>query len=273
MFDKRVDNILFNFSGMVYMQKILLALSVLGLSTGCTGGGDHNDSGHHASGNKHWSYVGMEGPSHWASLSDEFGLCESGNTQSPINIAGEHQMNLRDIEFDYSDSTDSVVVNNGHTIQVNYAAGSSALIGGKKYNLLQFHFHSPSEHQIHGKHADLVAHLVHKSDDGQLAVVAVLFDRGANNSFLSPVWKVMPTAKGEAIVPGILRVEDLLPADKGYFNYSGSLTTPPCSEGVNWNILTTHAPVSSAQVVAFAKIFPKSIRPVQNVNDRMIGVK
>ena len=253
------------------MRKTFLFLSALGIVSGCTGEGEHKAQEHHEA--KHWSYEGSGGPAHWASVSDEFGVCGAGETQSPINITGEQSMNLIDIEYHYADSLDSKVINNGHTIQVNYAAGSYAVIGGKKYNLLQFHFHSPSEHQIHGKHADLVAHLVHKSDDGKLAVVAVLFDKGDENHFLSPIWHAMPSQKGEANVASKLKINELLPANKSYFNYSGSLTTPPCSEGVNWNVLSTHVPVSAAQVSAFTHIFPKSIRPIQAINDRVIGFK
>jgi len=256
------------------MKKAILALSVLGLVAGCSGGEDHGTDGHKDGGhqNKHWDYEGGAGPAHWAEISDEFGLCGSGRQQSPINISKETEMNLQALEFHYGASTNSKVINNGHTIQVDYASGSYAVIGGKKYNLLQFHFHSPSEHQIHGKHADMVAHLVHKSDDGQLAVVAVLFERGTENSFLSPIWRVIPKHKGEEKLHRTLKMMELLPADKRYFNYAGSLTTPPCSEGVNWNILTTNVTVSKAQLEAFTHIFPKSIRPVQSVNDRLIGV-
>ena len=255
------------------MRKTLLALGVLGFVVACSSDGDHKNGHQEDHNGKHWSYEGNEGPAHWATISDEFSLCEKGKTQSPINITGEEVMNLQNLEFHYGDSPDSKVINNGHTIQVNYAAGSYAIIGGKKYNLLQFHFHSPSEHQVHGKHADLVAHLVHKSDDGQLAVVAVLFDIGVENHFLSPVWSAMPTNKGEAVVAGLLKITELLPSNKRYYNYSGSLTTPPCTEGVNWNLLTAHVSVSQAQVGAFTSIFPVSVRPIQDINDRVIGIK
>jgi len=230
------------------------------------------DDGIH--GRPHWGYSGVEGPVHWGSLAKEFSLCGSGKEQSPINIKGEQEMNLLPLEFHYRDSSHSQVVNNGHTIQVDYAQGSYAIIGGKKFELLQFHFHSPSEHKIHGKHADLVAHLVHKSAEGNLAVVAILFDRGVKSRFLDSVWRVMPRHKGKATVSGTIDITDLLPKEKKvrYFNYRGSLTTPPCSEGVNWNILLTRASVSSAQVKAFERVFPRSVRPIQALNARIIGV-
>ncbi len=232
---------------------------------------EHKKAGSHSA--PHWGYSGVDGPAHWGSLADEFALCGSGREQSPINIKDELEMNLIELEFHYGDSRRSKIINNGHTIQVNYAPGSYALIGGKKHELLQFHFHAPSEHKIHGKHADMVVHLVHKSEEGSLAVVAVLFDRGEKNRFITPIWKAMPKHKGESTVSGALSIERLLPSNKRYYNYRGSLTTPPCSEGVNWNILTTRMSVSSAQVKAFKKIFPKSVRPVQPVNQRVIGVR
>ena len=259
------------------MKKTLLAFSLAGLfvvSSGVCAADSHANNSHEdkSKGSKHWGYSGSEGPMHWGSLSDEFSVCGSGRQQSPVNVKAEQEMKLQEIEFHYRDSAHSKVINNGHTIQVNYAHGSYAVIGGKKYDLLQFHFHSPSEHKIHGKHADMVAHLVHKSEAGDLAVVAVLFVRGSQNQFISPVWRAMPKHKGEATVSDTLNINKLLPKSKRYFNYAGSLTTPPCSEGVNWNILTTYVSVSSSQVTAFKKIFPKSIRPTQPINERIIGV-
>jgi len=254
------------------MNKTLLGLSVAIAIAGCGTGGDYHagKDGHHAT---HWSYEDEGGPESWGSLKDEYKTCSTGQSQSPINITGEKDMGLKPIEFYYGKSTDSKVVNNGHTIQVNYAPGSYAVISGKKYDLLQFHFHSPSEHQVHGKHADLVVHLVHKSpDDGQLAVVGVLFDKDGENEFLKPIWRSMPAVKGDSTVAGTIDVNTVLPTDKGYFNYSGSLTTPPCSEGVNWNVLTTNVSVSDAQVAAFTSIFANSVRPIQPLNDRVIGM-
>ena len=254
------------------MNKTLLGLSVVIAIAGCGTGGDYHagKDGHHAT---HWSYEGEGGPENWGSLSDEYKTCGTGQSQSPININGEKDMGLKPIEFHYAKSTNSEVINNGHTIQVNYAPGSYAVISGKKYDFLQFHFHSPSEHQVHGEHADLVVHLVHKSpDDGQLAVVAVLFDKDGESEFLKPIWRAMPRAKGDSTVAGTIDVNTVLPTDKDYFNYSGSLTMPPCSEGVNWNVLATHVSVSDAQVAAFTSMFANNIRPIQPLNDRVIGM-
>ena len=255
------------------MKKLLLVLSILLVS--CSADDEHQGAGHDGDGAhqaKHWGYKGDAGPMHWVDIASEFSTCGKGKAQSPIDITGEEEMNLMGLEFHYGSSRDSKVINNGHTIQVNYAPGSYAVIGGKKYDLLQFHFHSPSEHQVHGKHADMVAHLVHKSDDGKLAVVAVLFDKGTENHLLTPIWHAMPKHKGEAVVSEPLDINQLI-SDKSYYNYVGSLTTPPCTEGVNWNVLTTRVSVSSEQINAFTHIFPLSIRPVQPINNRIIGVR
>lgn len=252
------------------MIKVVLVLSLLSFIVACFDDKSHKNKTHS---NKNWSYEGAEGPAHWASLSEEFSLCGEGKEQSPINIDDVQTMNLQALEFHYESSKDSMVVNNGYTIQVNYAEGSYAIIGGIKFQLVQFHFHSPSEHQIQGKNADLVAHLVHQSESGKLAVVAILFEEGEKNQFISPIWSLMPKRKGKVTMAGILRVNDLLPEDKTYFNYKGSLTKPPCSENVNWNLLTTHVSVSFDQISDFAEIFSKSTRPVQAVNDRIIGIK
>ncbi len=246
------------------IKKSLITLAVVGVVSGCASMG-----GHHGS---YWSYAGNSGPDHWGGLNEQYVLCSAGQSQSPVNMTGAHGMGLTAIEFNYIASENPEVVNNGHTIQVNYPAGSYVVLSGKRFDLLQFHFHSPSENQIEGEHANMVAHLVHKAADGQLAVVAILFDvSSVENSALAQVWEVMPTLQGNANVAGVFDINALLPDDKGYYNFSGSLTTPPCSENVNWNVLSTRVEVSSAQINAFTSIFPLSIRPVQALNGRMIG--
>jgi len=218
----------------------------------------------------HWSYEGHEGPANWGELSQDYSTCKSGKSQSPVNINTSTTVKLADIKFSYS-AAPIDVVNNGHTIQMNYAKGSSINVGGKAYNLLQFHFHSPSEHHLNGKPYDMVAHLVHQAADGQLGVIGVLMKVGKANPVIASIWKQLPTKAGEHItVKDTLNVADLLPAKQHYFNYSGSLTTPPCSEGVNWMVLQTPVEVSAEQVASFTNIFAKSVRPVQPLNDRTI---
>ena len=233
--------------------------------------GEKKPSGAHKS---HWSYEGDTGPAHWGSLEDKFAVCDSGKSQSPIDIqtTGLTQ-SAQPIEFNYSTSALNVV-NNGHTIQVNYDKGSHAVIGGKRFDLLQFHFHSPSENTIDGKAADLVAHMVHKAEDGQLAVVGVLFNKGADSEFLKPIWANLPSDAGMTTSSTqTIFASNMLPEDKAYYHFSGSLTTPPCSENVNWNVMATSMEASSAQIEAFTTLFPKSVRPVQPLHGRSISLQ
>ena len=216
-------------------------------------------------GKSHWGYAGHEGPEHWG------GLCQQGKSQSPIDISNTTPGKLDGIRFSYKASAKEIV-NNGHTIQVNMHDGSSISVGGKTYKLLQFHFHSPSEHTINGKPADMVAHFVHQADDGQLGVIGVTMVKGNANATLAELWKHLPGKTGETnALSARLKVSKLLPANKAYYNYAGSLTTPPCSEGVNWMVLQHSIEVSAAQVAAFTNIFAKSVRPVQPLNGRIIS--
>lgn len=221
----------------------------------------------------HWGYEGQEGPAHWGDLATEYATCKTGKSQSPINITAAKTVKLADIKFNYQPSALDVV-NNGHTIQVNYAAGSSINVGGKQYKLLQFHFHSPSEHTVDGKPYDMVAHLVHQADDGQLSVIGVLMTKGKSNAVIDAIWADLPKHAGDhKRSDKQISVADLLPAKHGYYNYSGSLTTPPCSEGVNWMVLQTPVEVSAEQVAAFTNIFSTSVRPVQPLHGRSIHAK
>ena len=223
-----------------------------------------------ASGAAHWSYEGAEGPEHWGELSHDYASCKEGKHQSPINLTDAHTGKLDGIKFSYK-ANPKEIVNNGHTIQVNMNEGSTITVGGKIYKLLQFHFHSPSEHTVDGKPADMVAHFVHKADDGQLGVVGVLLKKGKSNATLAELWKNIPANAGDKKdLKGKINVSKLMPGNKSYYNYSGSLTTPPCSEGVNWMVLKNTMDVSADQVAAFTKLFPHSVRPVQPLNDRAI---
>jgi carbonic anhydrase len=228
---------------------------------------EHEEDGHH------WSYEGEEGPEHWGEMSEDFALCGEGMEQSPIDIAMAEETELVDLEFNYAD-TEVNILNNGHTIQVNYDEGSTAMIEGVEYNLLQFHFHTPSEHTIDGEPAALEMHLVHADADSNLAVVGVMLMVGEeDNEALAALWDVLPAEEMEAMDAGMaVNVMDLMPEDHTYFHYYGSLTTPPCSEGVNWNVLTTPVMVSEAQLEAFEGIFEMNARPVQPINDRELLV-
>lgn len=218
----------------------------------------------------HWGYKGENGPFNWGGLATEFSTCKEGKSQSPIDISSVTVTQLDDIEINYQPSP-LQIKNNGHTLQVDIADGSSITHEGKTYKLLQFHFHSPSEHTIGGKAYDMVAHMVHKSDDNELAVIGVMLEAGDENPVLKSIFDNAPKEPASKKVEGVtLNPQDLLPEDLTYFTYTGSLTTPPCSEGVKWIVLTAPKNVSKEQVAAFTGIFPESVRPVQPVNGRVV---
>jgi len=219
----------------------------------------------------HWSYSGPDDPKHWGKLGPAYAACALGHTESPINIAHAEMADLAALKLDYQ-PTSLNIIDNGHTIQVNVAPGSTLTVGDKTYTLKQFHFHHPSEEHINGKGFPLVAHLVHQDSEGHLAVVAVLYQGGLANPLIDTLWKNIPAEKEKAQDASsvTIHVQDLLPADHGYFTFAGSLTTPPCTEGVTWYVLKSHATVSPEQVAAFAKIYPKNARPIQPTNGRNI---
>ncbi len=224
---------------------------------------------HHAA--VHWGYEGAGAPHYWGDLKAEFATCKSGRSQSPIDISAAVITSLPAIEINYQDTVLNVV-NNGHAIQVNYQAGSFINVGGKRFNLLQFHFHSPSEHTIGGKAYPMVAHLVHKADDGQLGVIGVMIKEGKASTLLEQLWAHMPEEAGKTVTveEERINVSDLLPRDLTYFNYSGSLTTPPCTEGVHWMVLAAPVEASAEQIARFRALYPNNARPVQPVNGRII---
>jgi carbonic anhydrase len=224
-----------------------------------------------ASSGPHWGYEGHEGPANWGTMHKDYASCGLGHKQSPINISETTKEKLPAIEFNYQPSA-LKIVNNGHTVQVNYADGSSIKIGNDRYKLLQFHVHTPSEEQVKGKSFDMVAHFVHKNDAGQLAVVGVLFEKGKDNAALAPVVNSLPkTAGPEQAVAGVsIDAAKLLPATRGYYTFEGSLTTPPCSEGVRWMVLKTPVQASAAQLAAIKAIVHHNARPVQALHGRVV---
>ncbi|MFH1523468.1 MAG: carbonic anhydrase family protein [Chloroflexota bacterium] len=218
----------------------------------------------------HWTYEGEEGPAHWGDLSPDYAVCSTGKSQSPIDISNPVPQDVANIVFHYQPSKVNIF-NNGHTIQVNYDAGSYLELDGIRYDLLQFHFHAPSEHVINGKLADAEMHLVHKSADGSLAVVGVLINVGADNPAFKTTWDNLPTEIGPVQQLSVeLNAADMLPVVQETYSYSGSLTTPPCTEGVKWNVMVEPIEISEAQLATFTHIFEGNNRPVQPLDGRTL---
>ncbi len=228
-------------------------------------------TGHAApGGHAHWSYQGEGGPEAWGQMQPEFATCATGQRQSPIDIRGGVRVELEPVKFDYRPSR-FAVIDNGHTIQVNVDQGNSIAVMGRRYNLLQFHFHRPSEERIDGRQFDMVAHLVHKDPDGRLAVVAVLLDRGSVHPLVQTVWNNLPLEKGDEVrVASSLDLNQLLPQDQRYYTYMGSLTTPPCSEGVMWIVMSQPVGISADQIAVFSHLYPMNARPIQSMSGRLI---
>ncbi len=236
----------------------------------------------------HWDYGEEHGPAKWWALCPEFSTCGTGRGQSPIDITAAAAAVLPAIRTAYRPAELRIVhhehiadvVNNGHTVQVNYPEGSALSVGDQTFELLQYHFHSPSEHTIYGQHFPMEMHLVHRAADGKLAVVGVLITEGAANPAFEPVWANLPREKGvEVHLEHVeVDVDSLLPKDRTTYCYDGSLTTPPCSEGVKWFVLTNPVALSAAQIAAFRAIVHGNNRPTQPLNGRevvtdLIGVR
>jgi carbonic anhydrase len=248
------------------------AAAVAGHSAGSVTAKSHTVSNAH-SGEAHWAYEGDTGPQAWGNLKPEFNVCAIGKRQSPINIEDGSTLQgpAEPIQFNYQPSNASVV-NNGHTIQVDVQGDGAITVRGSSYRLLQFHFHTPSEEQINFKRFPMVAHLVHKNNEGQLAVVAVMLQEGEANPMIDKIWTYMPLDSGDRVrMPqGLLDVNELLPRDQRYYQFMGSLTTPPCTEGVLWMVLKQPITISKTQYKLFTQLYPNNARPVQPVNGRPV---
>jgi carbonic anhydrase len=219
----------------------------------------------------HWGYEGHAGPAGWGRLKKDFAACASGSRQSPIDIRDGVDLDLPAIRFDYK-PVPLRIVDNGHTIQVNVAPGSSINLMGRDYALAQFHFHKPSEEAVNGRRYDMVAHLVHKDEAGRLAVVAVLIEAGTEHPLMQTLWTYLPLEKNAEVAPPDVAIDlrELLPKNLGYYTYMGSLTTPPCSEGVLWLVLKTPIAVSQEQIAVFARLYRMNARPLQPARGRLV---
>lgn len=252
-----------NFSIRSILLMIVLSLFVLGLGLVASA-----QEATHTDEPPHWDYTD---PAGWGALGEnaEYALCASGQAQSPIDISGAQELSLSDIEFNYAPSALNIF-NNGHTIEVEYAEGSSITYNEIEYNLKQFHFHTPSEHQVNGETFGMELHFVHKDANGALAVVGVLLrETDVDNPAFADIFARLPAEKGEPEPTELtINAADLLPVERLFTTYVGSLTTPPCSQGVRWLVLSEPVALSSAQIDAFAAIFALNARPVQDLNTR-----
>jgi carbonic anhydrase len=218
-----------------------------------------------------WDYGDALGPSHWGDLKPEFAACKNGHHQSPIDIRNPKKAALPPIQFDYKPSP-LHIIDNGHTVMINYGSGSFISVGDKKYALKQFHFHRPSEEKINGKGFEMTVHLVHADDQGKLAVVAVLLQKGEDSALVHELWNDLPKEKEKEEVFDNVQIDlsQILPPDRGYYTFSGSLTTPPCSEDVTWYVLKHPTTISAEEIERFSQLYRDDARPTQPLYDRIV---
>jgi carbonic anhydrase len=231
-----------------------------------------------------WEYDGAKGAEHWSELDPGYAPCNVGKEQSPIDIQNVEKADLPALRFESKSSPLEYLVNNGYTIRVNYhdapGTGNLLLVGDKRYQLTQFHFHRPSEEYIHGKPYDMVVHLMYQASDGKLAGVAVLLKAGTANPAIQQIWEHMPQTESKVLpdfsheeqeITGVdINPASLLPRETAYYMYMGSVTAPPCTEGVMWYVLKTPMEISEEQISAFAKLYPHDVRPIQPLNGRVV---
>ncbi len=240
----------------------------------------HAAPGHAA---PHWDYDGDEGPTRWGQLSPDFSACAQGRTQSPIDlpavklsdpvpVAAEY--NPADLEV-HPEQRPEQILNNGHTVQVDFADGDSLVVGDERFRLVQFHFHAPSEHTVAGRELPMEMHLVHRSSSGVLAVFGVLIAEGRRNPAYDPIWELLPreVTADEDLSGLALDLDGLLPKSRLAFRYAGSLTTPPCSEGVRWLVLAEPVELSADQIATFVAIYDHNNRPTQPLHGRSLVVE
>lgn len=218
----------------------------------------------------HWSYESATGPDKWGSLDAANAMCATGVQQSPVDLTGPIRARQPALDIGWKKRADTIV-NNGHTIQLNFAPGDALKVGDRSYELTQFHFHHPSEHLVGGKRFAMEAHFVHAGERGGLAVVGVFIVAGRPNAVFDKIVSTMPAEEGPP-VPADPAIDPtkLLPAQRGYYHYEGSLTTPPCSETVDWLVLAEPIEAPEGDIARFAKLYPMNARPLQNLNRRFI---
>ena len=223
-----------------------------------------------------WTYEGATGAEHWGDLDPDYAICKTGKQQSPIDIQAPEKARLPALRFEYKRGPLKYLLNNGKTIRVNYHdapdSGNVLVVGDKRYQLTQFHFHRPSEEYVGGKPYDMVIHFMHAGSDGKVAGVAVLLKAGRANATIQQIWEHMPKSESkEQEIAGVeINPANLLPRDSAYYTYMGSLTAPPCTEDVTWFVLKTPLAISKEQIQAFAQLYPHDVRPLQPLNGRVV---
>ncbi len=268
------------FSRRQFMKRIALAgvgvASATSLLAACGGdderrpmtGTEGNDPSHAAG--PDWGYESHNGPAQWGTLDDHFEVCDIGGQQSPIDLTDAQSHAFAPVEFNYG-LTKVAIENNGHTIQVNPDPGNGIVVENQAYELAQFHFHHPSEHTVDGVQYPLEMHLVHSTTQGALAVVGVLLAEGDTNEALRPIWATLPQEPASPKpLPDEVDLPALLPAERTTWRYPGSLTTPPCTEGVSWIVMTQEMTMSTDQITEFGSIHPNNYRPVQPLGERVL---
>ncbi|MCK5918248.1 MAG: carbonic anhydrase family protein [Cocleimonas sp.] len=221
----------------------------------------------------HWGYAGAEGAANWGKLSPKFTACEAGRNQSPVDLKDVVDADLPVIKFKYNMLSPADIVNNGHTVQVNLWSGGEITLDGEQFTLKQFHFHTPSENTINGKHFPLEAHLVHLNKKNEIAVVAIMFEPGKDDELLTALWKDIPLNAGDShkLDSKALRAMEFESELTSYYRFNGSLTTPPCTEGVRWIVMKATRHISKAQLSTFEKALTEpNNRPVQPLNARVV---
>jgi carbonic anhydrase len=259
-----------------------LVCTIVALSLAACSGTETASVGHGDGHGAHWGYEADNGPDRWGSMNPAWSLCAEGRGQSPIDLAGAAETELPEVEIHMPSAREVAVLNqagvlgaldNGHTIQINSKTGETLTVGDKIYSLVQFHFHAPSEHTVDGEHFPMEIHFVHQAEDGALAVVGLLIEEGARNPGIAPLWAQLAGASGTETTVQIPAefADHIFSGDAtGIYHYDGSLTTPPCSEGVRWYVSKTPTRFSKDQIAAFTAIYDHNNRPVQALNDRTL---
>lgn len=249
----------------------ILFLMMLGVVVTAIGNSERPLAANDKPNRSRWGYLGIEGPEHWGMLTREYMTCEAGSKQSPIDIPLQGLSHRQEtLEFHYKTS-ELYEINNGHTVQVSHKTGCHVAVNKRAYNLRQFHFHEPSEHHFDGKAFPMEMHLVHQDATGHILVIAVMMEPGSEHPVLKNLWDWLPDQIGkETSVPIQVSLRKILPANTEHYSYSGSLTTPPCSEGVQWIVLTESIQISKQSLRKFSAIIGDNARPVQSLGNRHI---